>query len=131
VPLWDNVRLRSDAAPDFSECGSVSSQNVIDIPPWWAVLITPVGIGVIDTAHHWSAVSLIPLTTNFKVEYLREHKAICKKALTHLTEAQMELFDAKSRGQKSCYRATLKGQSHEIFDPQFFSTNNTPGSPDS
>jgi hypothetical protein len=25
----------------------------------------------------------------------------------------------------------LKGQSHEIFDPRFFSANNTPGSPDS
>jgi hypothetical protein len=27
--------------------------------------------------------------------------------------------------------ATLKGQSHEIFDPQFFSSINTPGPPDS
>jgi hypothetical protein len=25
----------------------------------------------------------------------------------------------------------LKGQYHEIFDPRFFSANNTPGSPDS
>jgi hypothetical protein len=28
-------------------------------------------------------------------------------------------------------KLTLKGQSHEIFDPRFFSANNTPGSPDS
>jgi hypothetical protein len=26
---------------------------------------------------------------------------------------------------------TLKGQSHEISDPRFFSANNTPGAPDS
>jgi hypothetical protein len=29
------------------------------------------------------------------------------------------------------YVTNLKGQSHEIFDPRFFSANNTPGSPDS
>jgi hypothetical protein len=29
------------------------------------------------------------------------------------------------------YFFLLKGQSHEIFDPWFFSLNGTPGSPDS
>jgi hypothetical protein len=39
VPLWDNFRLRSDPAPDFSECGS--GQNVTDLPTWSAVSLTP------------------------------------------------------------------------------------------
>jgi hypothetical protein len=64
--------------------------------------------GVIDTAHHWSAVSLIPLNTNLIFEYLREYKAICKKALTRGTGAQMELFDAKNQSQKSCDMAPLR-----------------------
>jgi hypothetical protein len=42
----------------------------------------------------WSAVSLTPLTTK-KVEYLRKYEAICKKALTRVSGAQMELFDVK------------------------------------
>jgi hypothetical protein len=32
VPLWDNVRLRPDPAPVFSECGSGSSQKLPDLP---------------------------------------------------------------------------------------------------
>jgi hypothetical protein len=34
------------------------------------------------------------------VEYLREYKAICKKALTHGSRAQIELFDEKNRRSK-------------------------------
>jgi hypothetical protein len=34
VPLWDNVRLRPDLPPDFSECESGSSQKDPDLPPW-------------------------------------------------------------------------------------------------
>jgi hypothetical protein len=44
---------------------------------------------------------MIPLTTkkiDFIVEYLREYEAICKKALTHGSRAQMELFDEKTGG---------------------------------
>jgi hypothetical protein len=41
-------------------------------------------IKYIDTADHW-----------FIVEYLREYNAICKKALTRVSGAQMELFDEK------------------------------------
>jgi hypothetical protein len=51
----------------------------------------------------WSAVSLTPLTTkkvNFQVEYLREYEAICKKALTRVSGAQMELFDEKNQRSK-------------------------------
>jgi hypothetical protein len=57
----------------------------------------------------WSAVSLKQLTTkkvNFIVEYLREYKAICKKALTSVSGAQMEL--QKTRGRKSRDRVFLK-----------------------
>jgi hypothetical protein len=46
----------------------------------------------------WSVVSLTPLTTkkvDFIVEYLFEYEAICKKALTRVSGAQMELFDEK------------------------------------
>jgi hypothetical protein len=45
-------------------------------------------------------VSLTPLTTkkiDFIAEYLREYQAICKKALTRVSGAQMELFDEKIR----------------------------------
>jgi hypothetical protein len=41
---------------------------------------------------------LTPLTTekvDFLVEYLRELEAICKKAFTRGSGAQMELFDEK------------------------------------
>jgi hypothetical protein len=80
VLLWDDVRLRSDPEPDFLDCGSGSSQNVTDLPPWWAVSTTP-------------------LTTkkgDFIVKYLNEEEAIRKKALTHGSEAQMELSDEKN-----------------------------------
>jgi hypothetical protein len=43
-------------------------------------------------------VSLTPLTTkkvDFIVEYLCKNVAICKKALTRVSGAQMELFDEK------------------------------------
>jgi hypothetical protein len=58
----------------------------------------------------WSAVLMTPLTTKkveFIVEYLREYEAICKKALTRVSEAQMELFDEKTRGRKSRERVPL------------------------
>jgi hypothetical protein len=45
--------------------------------------------GVIDTADH-KKIDII-------VEYLREYEAICKKALTRGSRAQMELFDEKNR----------------------------------
>jgi hypothetical protein len=48
----------------------------------------------------WSAVSLTSLTTkkvDFIVEYLREYEAICKKALTRESGAQMELFKEKNQ----------------------------------
>jgi hypothetical protein len=51
----------------------------------------------------WSADSLTPLTTkkvDFIVEYLREFEAICKMALTHISRAQMELFDEKNQRSK-------------------------------
>jgi hypothetical protein len=38
---------------------------------------------------------------DFKVEYLREFEAICKKALTRESGAQAGLFDEKTRGRKS------------------------------
>jgi hypothetical protein len=44
----------------------------------------------------WSALSLTPLTTkkaDFIDEYLREYEAICNKALTLVSGAQMELFN--------------------------------------
>jgi hypothetical protein len=37
---------------------------------------------------------------DFIVEYLRDYEAICKKALTRVSGAQMELFDEKTRGRK-------------------------------
>jgi hypothetical protein len=48
-------------------------------------------------------VSLTPLTTekvDFIFEYLREYEAICKKALTRVSEAQMEFFDEKNQRSK-------------------------------
>jgi hypothetical protein len=43
--------------------------------------------GIIDTADQKKI--------DFIVKYLREYEAICKKALTHGSRAQMELFDEK------------------------------------
>jgi hypothetical protein len=48
--------------------------------------------GVIDTADHKKI--------DFIVEYLREYKATCKKALTLGSRAQMELFDEKNQRSK-------------------------------
>jgi hypothetical protein len=48
--------------------------------------------GVIDTAHQKKV--------DFLVEYLREYEAICKKALTRGSGAQMEFFDGKNRRSK-------------------------------
>jgi hypothetical protein len=48
-------------------------------------------------------VSLTLLTTKkvyFIVKYLCEYKAICKKALTCVSGAQMELFDEKNQRSK-------------------------------
>jgi hypothetical protein len=55
--------------------------------------------GVIDTAYHKKI--------DFIVEYLRKYEAICKKALTRGSRAQMELFDEKIGGRKSRDRAPL------------------------
>jgi hypothetical protein len=66
----------------------------------------------------WSAVALTLLTikkVEFIVKYLREYKAICKKALTRVSGAQMQLFDEKTRGQKSCDRVSLKTCNIKIF----------------
>jgi hypothetical protein len=47
--------------------------------------------GVIDNAERqWTK------KVDFKIEYLREYEVICKKALTRVSGAQMELFDKKS-----------------------------------
>jgi hypothetical protein len=43
--------------------------------------------GVIDTADHKKI--------DFIIEYLCEYEAICKKALTRVSGAQMELYDEK------------------------------------
>jgi hypothetical protein len=45
--------------------------------------------GIIDNADHKKI--------DFIVEYLREYEAICKKALTRRSRAEMELFDEKNR----------------------------------
>jgi hypothetical protein len=37
---------------------------------------------------------------NVIVEYLREYEAICKKALTRVSGAQMELVDEKNQSSK-------------------------------
>jgi hypothetical protein len=60
----------------------------------------------------WSAVSLTPLTTKkveFIVEYLRKYKAICKKALTCVSGAQLELFDEKNQRSKISWQGPFKG----------------------
>jgi hypothetical protein len=55
--------------------------------------------GVIDTADHQ--------------KYLREYKAICKKALTRVSGAQMELFDGKNRRSKISWQGPFnKTDSH-------------------
>jgi hypothetical protein len=48
--------------------------------------------GVIDTTD--------PKEIDFIVEYLCKYEAICKKALTPGSRAQMELFDEKNRRSK-------------------------------
>jgi hypothetical protein len=56
-----------------------------------------------QTLYKNSAVSLTLLTTkkvDFIVEYLCEYEAICKKALTRESGAQMELFDEKNQRSK-------------------------------
>jgi hypothetical protein len=60
----------------------------------------------------WSAVSLTPLTTkkvDFIVKYLREYEAIYKKALTHVSGAQMKFFDEKTRGRKGSLQTISVG----------------------
>jgi hypothetical protein len=65
----------------------------------------------------WSAVSILVSgvinTVDHKkidciVEYLREYEAICKKALTRGSRAQVELFDEKTVGRKSRDSVPLK-----------------------
>jgi hypothetical protein len=55
-------------------------------------------------------VSLTQLTTK-KVDYigknLCEYEAICKKALTCVSEAQMELFDEKNQRSKISWQGPL------------------------
>jgi hypothetical protein len=41
------------------------------------------------------------------IDYLREYEAICKKALTRVSMAQMELFGEKTGGRKSRDRVPL------------------------
>jgi hypothetical protein len=56
----------------------------------------------------WSVVLLTPLTikkVDFIVIYLREYEAICKKALTCVSGAQMEFFDEKNERSKISKRA--------------------------
>jgi hypothetical protein len=56
-------------------------------------------MGVNLVSFLWLAVSLTTLTTktvDFLVEYLSEYKAICKKALTRGSGAQLEMFDEKN-----------------------------------
>jgi hypothetical protein len=55
--------------------------------------------GVIDTADHKKF--------DFIVEYFCEYEAICNKALTRGSMAQMELFDKKTGGRKSRDRVPL------------------------
>jgi hypothetical protein len=67
-------------------------------------------MGVNQGSLLWSVVSLTPLTTkkvDFLVEYLQDYEAICKKALTRGSVAQMELFDEKTGGRKSRDRVPL------------------------
>jgi hypothetical protein len=46
-------------------------------------------VGVNDTADHKNG--------EIKVEFLSEFESICKKALTRISGAQMELFDEKKQ----------------------------------
>jgi hypothetical protein len=45
---------------------------------------------------------------NFIVEYLWEYEAICKKALTRVSGAQMELFDEKNQRSKILWQGPFK-----------------------
>jgi hypothetical protein len=76
---------------------------------WYQWQRSPVASGVIDTAHQWSVVSLIPHTTsqrchwhrrpqksNLKVKYLGEFESIYTTALPCGSLSQMELFDNKN-----------------------------------
>jgi hypothetical protein len=56
--------------------------------------------GVNDTADHQKV--------DFIAEYLREYEAICKKALTCESGAQMELFDEKKLEVENLVTGSLK-----------------------
>jgi hypothetical protein len=58
-------------------------------------------------------VSLTPLTNkkvDFIVEYLPEYEALCKKALTRVSGAQMELFEKnqRSKAEADAFYYTVK-----------------------
>jgi hypothetical protein len=44
--------------------------------------------------------SVIGSVDHQKVDFIVEYEAICKKALTHVSGAQMELFDEKNQMSK-------------------------------
>jgi hypothetical protein len=51
---------------------------------------------------------------DFIVEYLCEYEAICKKALTRISGAQMELFDEKNQRSKISWQGPFKAIITEI-----------------
>jgi hypothetical protein len=105
VPLWDHVRLRSDPVPDFSECGSGSTQTFTDLPPWWAVSLTPPPTSQQCRCCHWHR---WPQKILFEsVEYLVDYESIYETALNCGPWAQIELLDEKTRGPKSRDRVPL------------------------
>jgi hypothetical protein len=70
---------------------------------WVAVAISIIQYylvgGVIESARHWSEVSLSPLTkkSSYIVEYLVDLESIFDKYLTRGPGAQQELYDKKQR----------------------------------
>jgi hypothetical protein len=67
---------------------------------------------------------------DYVVNFLTTYDAIFKKASIHVSGAKGSCL-MKKISQKCPVRVLLKGQSHKIFNPRFFSLNCTPGSPDS
>jgi hypothetical protein len=70
--------------------------------------------GVIDIA------TLTTKKVDFIVEYLREYEVICKKALTRVSGAQMELFDEKNQRSKISWQGPLKQAKVNIIVKVFF-----------
>jgi hypothetical protein len=69
---WGRIRHRIFRSMEYS-----MYQNFTDLLSWYHW-------------HRW------PQKIDFIVEYFREYEAICKKALTRGSRAQMELFDEKN-----------------------------------